>query len=100
MLILLNEYESAPDLRPSGADVPAAISGQTVPIITIPSGFLKLRTPWSTVGVGKNRQAMILLPKLSLRLVQWSFAKRYLMNEIFGFAWAVAVPSGDDRVMG
>ena len=27
----------------------------------------------------------------SLQLVQWSFAKRYLMNAIFAKAWAVAI---------
>jgi hypothetical protein len=31
------------------------------------------------------------VPKQTLRLVQSSFAKRYLMNAIFAKAWAVAV---------
>jgi len=32
--------------------------------------------------------------KTSLAVVQSSFAKRYLMNAMFGWAWAVAVVMG------
>ncbi len=39
-------------------------------------------------------------PESSLPLVQPSFANVNLMKAILGLAWAVAVPQGDDRVMG
>jgi hypothetical protein len=39
-------------------------------------------------------------PKQTLRLVQWSIAVVYLMKAMLGNAWAVAVPQGDDMVMG
>lgn len=36
----------------------------------------------------------------TLPLVRPSFANVNLMKAIFGLAWAVAVPPGDDMVMG
>jgi hypothetical protein len=48
----------------------------------------------------KVRQLRSFEPKLSLQLVQSSFANVNIMKAILGLAWAVAVPLGDDMVMG
>jgi hypothetical protein len=48
------------------------------------------------VGWKTHQPGTSLPSKLTLGLIRPSFAKQYLMKAIFGFAWAVAVPLGDD----
>jgi hypothetical protein len=48
------------------------------------------------VGWKTHQPGTSLPSKLTLGLVRPSFAKHYLMKAIFGFAWAVAFPLGDD----
>ena len=84
--------------RPIGGETPLLGNGL---LVVLPID-LRVFNDLLNTGVkplGKVRPPGSFEPGLSLRLVQWSFAKRYLMKAILGFAWAVAVPLGDDIAM-